>query len=164
MNLREALRVGGVLCVLAVASPNGEAATGTCTQAGVQRALEQISAILVGLKGTRASPQDTWAQLRAWYVRFKTCDQLATGARLDQLVTRTLARDWSMVVNLVPLANKDAAFGQFVLQHVGPAASIEDLQQTILNAQTECPSEYTSLCSSLITRAQQSLALVTGSP
>jgi len=113
-----------------------------CTNAEAERAEMQ------------ADTSSTWDALYKSYKAYHHCDDGAIAEGYSESVTRMLARQWSTLPQLLPLAQEDAAFGAFVIRHVDATADLDNLKTIVRNAKMRCPSNSIALCTEVRKRAE----------
>jgi len=103
-----------------------------------------------------ASPKN-WRSLYLLFKRFGDCDDGAIGEGFSEDVAQLLSKQWTHLDTLNRLAAADKAFEQFVLRHIDPTLSEEELKVIIENSTLHCPAGEKRLCSLVRARASESL-------
>jgi hypothetical protein len=91
----------------------------------------------------------TWSELQSAFATFPRCDDGVIAEGYSDFVARTLAKDWTRVLELRVLASGNPGFRAFVLRHIDATAHPRDLAQIRTNTRDACPTGAEDLCSDL---------------
>ena len=102
---------------------------------------------------------DQAATLRSWdalyksYRSYRQCDDGAIGEGYSESVGRILVDHWNTLPRLTQLADEDARFRAFVMQHIDATLNMDDVERIKKSAKAQCPSGLRTLCRDLAKQA-----------
>jgi hypothetical protein len=99
----------------------------------------------------------SWDALFKSYKSYRQCDDGAVAEGYSESVARILADHWNTLPRLANLAEKDAAFQEFVLKHVDVTVNKDDVERIKKNADTKCPTGLRRICHDLAGQADSAL-------
>jgi hypothetical protein len=99
----------------------------------------------------------SWDALYKSYKSYRQCDDGAIGEGYSESVARILVDHWNTLPRLAQLADKDAEFRAFAMQHVDVTLNVDDVEKVKTSAKARCPSGLRTLCSDLAKQADSAL-------
>jgi len=134
-----------VAVILLARNSQANAQERPCTSSEAQRA------------DAEADTLRSWDALYKSYKRYGHCDDGGIAEGYSESVARILVDHWNTLSQLASIANKDAKFLRFVLNHVNATLNPNDIEKIKLKATTQCPSGLHALCGDLIKEAESAL-------
>jgi hypothetical protein len=107
----------------------------------------------------RRAALDEAVTLRSWdalyrsYKSYRQCDDGSIGEGYSESVARILVDHWGTLPRLSHLAQKDAEFRAFVMQHVDATLNMDDVEKIKSSSATQCPPGLRMVCSDLAKQA-----------
>ncbi len=93
----------------------------------------------------------TWGDLHRSFKRYQHqgCDDGVFAELYSDFVVRTLARQWDRFSEMRSLADTDAGFKKFVLDHIDATTDQKDIERIRANAESKCPKGASALCAAI---------------
>ena len=95
----------------------------------------------------------TWGDLYSAY-RHNPCNDPVVDRAINQVVIRTLAKQWQDLPQLQQLVSADSTFLTLVLQHLDGASDPDQLKAIGRNARRHCPKKQELLCTRIAETAE----------
>ena len=99
----------------------------------------------------------TWASLYRSFKKYAACDDGAVGEGYSESVAQLLWKDWKDFGEFEKLASSDKKFQDFVLRHIDPTLTPDELHGIEGNARTRCNAQGKSLCKEIQNQAEDAL-------
>jgi len=131
------------LMIVALTFPVSGASAQKCSDAQAKQAEAEASSL------------QSWDQVYRSFRRFAACDDGAISEGYSSTVARLLSDNWDTTGFLQRRTSNNKSFEKFVLRHVDQLMSEDQEQKIRENASSHCPPGAAKLCSSIITRIQQ---------
>ena len=94
-----------------------------------------------------AAPQArTWTELHAAFLEYGHCDDGAIAGEFSESVSFILADRWQSFREGAVLMNREPAFKEFVLGHLGEVTPRDLWDRILMNASSQCPAGEEALC------------------
>ena len=110
-------------------------------------------------KGAEAEAETlrTWDELHRSFRPYSQCDDGVIAEGYSESVIRLLVDHWNTLNRLISAGSGDSSFLRFVIRHVDPTASGDDLKKIKLLAKTQCPEASGAICDKFEKRAHSAL-------
>jgi hypothetical protein len=97
-----------------------------------------------------------WDSLYRLFKRFGACDDGAIGEGFSEDVAQLFVKQWTHLDTLSRITASDKIFEQFVLRHIDPTLSNDELNSIENNSRLHCPKGQKRLCKLVQSRVQSS--------
>jgi hypothetical protein len=104
-----------------------------------------------------ASRLENWYKLYHSYTLYSGCDEGSIGEGYSESVVRLTAHHWDELSKALPLFASHPDFYRFVLRHIDPTTSNDDLKSICRNAKRSCPSGGGEVCSQIRRASENAL-------
>jgi len=119
---------------------------------GAQESCDEVQAQYL----QHAAPK-SWDSLHRLFKQIGRCDDGALAEGFSDDVAQLFMKQWAHLDVLKHLMASDKSFAQFVLLHIDPTLSTDELTAIAENSKSHCPPGDAQLCQTIGADAQRSL-------